>query len=60
MTCRIRIISPLTHHYLQRVTLAARDETNPEFWHGAGRSADFAYTLFELDWETFGQNIDGQ
>ena len=34
-------------------------EVNPEFWHGVGESDDFAFTLFELDWETFMQNTEG-
>lgn len=32
-------------------------ETNPEFWHRP--TADFSFGLFDLDWDTFGQNLDG-
>ena len=32
-------------------------EQNPEFWDTV--SPDFAFGLFDLDWETFGQNLEG-
>eukprot|EP00966_Prymnesium_polylepis_P012354 283681-Prymnesium_polylepis.1 len=32
-------------------------ESNPEFWPRP--EADFAFGLFELDWETFLQNMNG-
>jgi len=32
-------------------------ETNPEFWNDV--SPDFSFGLFDLDWETFGQNLEG-
>mmetsp|Transcript_2604 Transcript_2604/g.6064 ORF Transcript_2604/g.6064 Transcript_2604/m.6064 type:complete len:923 (+) Transcript_2604:116-2884(+) len=32
-------------------------EQNPEFWDAVDPS--FAFGLFELDWETFGQNLEG-
>jgi sarcosine dehydrogenase len=32
-------------------------ETNPEFWHDV--SPDFSFGLFDLDWDTFGQNLEG-
>ena len=32
-------------------------ESNPEFWHDV--SKDFSFGLFDLDWDTFGQNLDG-
>ena len=47
-------------------------EQNPEFWHGtaaaAGKNGEgggdgaappFAFGLFDLDWDTFGQNLEG-
>ena len=47
-------------------------EQNPEFWHGAaaaaaaagdgdgdGAAPPFAFGLFDLDWDTFGQNLEG-
>jgi sarcosine dehydrogenase len=32
-------------------------EQNPEFWRDV--DPEFAFGLFELDWETFGQNLEG-
>jgi len=32
-------------------------EQNPEFWDNV--SPSFAFGLFELDWDTFGQNLEG-
>lgn len=32
-------------------------EQNPEFWDTV--SPNFAFGLFDLDWETFGQNLEG-
>ena len=32
-------------------------ESNPEFWQHPAK--DFAFGLFELDWETFLQNMTG-
>lgn len=32
-------------------------EQNPEFWGSADKN--FAFGLFELDWDTFAQNLDG-
>jgi len=32
-------------------------EQNPEFWPNV--DPEFAFGLFELDWETFGQNLEG-
>lgn len=32
-------------------------ERNPEFW--ASADPEFAFGLFELDWDTFGQNLEG-
>ena len=32
-------------------------ENNPEFWHNPTK--DFSFGLFDLDWDTFGQNLEG-
>lgn len=32
-------------------------ERNPEFWDNV--SPDFSFGLFDLDWDTFGQNLEG-
>ena len=33
-------------------------EQNPDFWHDVDPNLPFG--LFDLDWDTFGQNLDGQ
>ena len=35
-------------------------ETNPEFWHDVSTESgqSFSFGLFDLDWDTFGQNLE--